>query len=271
MITLQSLGYDAYFRRPLPSEYQLTSAVNYDSLFEDGSVIREKLEDGSVDSAKISSIRFDQIEGGTAILGGSNNKSGVLSVRDEANVENVLIDKNGMTVKDENGQTVIDSTGLVSSSTFPNYNQIVPADSIGNVIQIITTETTYTTITNGTNPATYTITVPRQTKIFISGRADLFFYQSGTGGYGAFGRLAIKMGSVVKDEAFFTGDRFAAPAVQTPTGYGFSTNTVSINYMGIIPAGTTNIYLQAYKTSSAGTATELDIVSYSLSYFLLGT
>jgi len=98
MTTLADLGYDQYFRRPLPQEYQLTSAVNYDALFEDGSVISNKLEDGSVDSAKIKSIRFDQIDGGTAILGGSDNKSGVLSVRDEINLEKVLIDKNGINV-----------------------------------------------------------------------------------------------------------------------------------------------------------------------------
>lgn len=175
----------------------------------------------------------------------------------------------GVIIQDDAGQTVIDGSGLVSTSTFPNYNQIVPADSVGNVVQTITAETTYTTITNGVSPATHTITVPRQTKIYISGRADLFFYQAGTDGYGALGRLAIKIGSDIVDEAFFSGDRVTTPG--GPTGYGLSCNSISINYVGTIPAGTTTIYLQAYKTSTDTTATELDIVSYSFNYFLLGT
>ena len=175
----------------------------------------------------------------------------------------------GVIIQDDAGQTVIDGSGLVSTSTFPNYNQIVPADSVGNVVQTITAETTYTTITNGVSPATHTITVPRQTKIYISGRADLFFYQAGTDGYGALGRLAIKIGNDIVDEAFFSGDRVTTPG--GPTGYGLSCNSISINYVGTIPAGTTTIYLQAYKTSTDTTATELDIVSYSFNYFLLGT
>jgi len=268
MKTLQDLGYDQYFRRPLPQEYQLTSAVNYDSLFEDGSVISNKLEDGSVDSAKIKSIRFDQIEGGTAILGGSENKSGILSLKNEQNIETVKLDKSGMTIKDENGQTVIDSTGLVSTSTFPNFNKIVMNDS-GNVIQTITAESTYTTVTNGTTPCTFTVTVPRAAKICIMARTDLFFYQSGVSGYGAMGRLAIKLGGVIVNEAFFSGDRF--DDVTSPTGYGLTGNSISVDYIGTIPAGSTIINLQAWKTSSDTTATELDINSYSFSYFLLGT
>jgi len=274
MTSLADMGYDQYFRRPLPSEYQLTSAVDYDSLFEDGSVISNKLEDGSIGSAKISSIRFDQIEGGTAILGGSNNKSGVLSVRDEANTEKVLLDKNGITINDgkininsASGNSVIDGNGLTTSN-FPSLGRIVLNDS-GNVIQTITTETTYTTITNGTTPCTFTITTPRATKICILARADLFFYQAGTSGYGAMGRLAIKLGGVIVNESFFSGDRYEN--VISPTGFGLSGNSISVDYIGTIPTGSTVINLQAWKTSSDTTSTELNINSYSFSYFLLGT
>ena len=274
MMTLQQLGYDQYFRRPLPQEYQQYSAVNYDALFEDGSIIQAKLEDGSVTSVKIQSIKFDQIEGGTATLGGSNNKSGILSVRDEQNNEKVLLDKNGITINDgkininsATGSSVIDGNGLTTSN-FPSSGRIVQNVG-GNTIQTITAETTYTTVTDGTTPCTFTITTPRATKIYISGRVDLFFYQGGTSGYGAMGRLAITLRGNIVNEAFFSADRF--DNVVSPTGYGLTAASIPVDYVGILPTGVSIINLQAWKTSSDTTSTELDICSYSFSYFLLGT
>jgi len=129
MTTLADLGYDQYFRRPLPQEYQQYSAVNYDALFEDGSIIGNKIEDGVITNSKIKGISWDKGKGGTLELGGDNNKSGILSLKDEANSEKVRLDKDGMiindgklVVKNADGNTTIDSYGLVSSTNFLTSN-----------------------------------------------------------------------------------------------------------------------------------------------------
>jgi len=67
MISLKDLGYDQYFRRPLPQEYQQYSAVNYDASIEDGSIIESKIANGSITDAKIKNVSAEKIEA-SAIL-----------------------------------------------------------------------------------------------------------------------------------------------------------------------------------------------------------
>lgn len=68
MKTLQELGYDIYFRRPLPQEYQLTSAVNYDAMIEDESVIESKIANGSITDAKIKNISAEKMTASTILV-----------------------------------------------------------------------------------------------------------------------------------------------------------------------------------------------------------
>jgi len=141
MITLADLGYDQYFRRPLPQEYQLYSAVNYDSMLEDNSVIESKIADGSITDAKIKNVSWDKGKGGELELGGGNNISGILSLKDETNTEKIRLDKDGMMINDgkmiiknNTNQVVIDSYGLNSGSNFNSFDV-----KLANLNQVVTT------------------------------------------------------------------------------------------------------------------------------------
>jgi hypothetical protein len=270
MKTLQELGYDNFYRRSLPQEYKYTSAVNYDSLFEDGSILSDKLEDGSITSAKISSLTFDKIQGGTATLGGANNQSGVVSVRNESNQENVRIDKNGLTITDDNGRTVIDSQGLVSTSNFPNNGRVGPGTSTA--YQIIDTDNTYTTISGGAGACTFDVTVLRNTKILIMGRADLLVSSVETDGlvYNTYVYLGIKIGPTVVDECFANAKLYKDTLPYSAAGYGETAHPTYINYLATLSPGTTTIALQTKQDIVLGT-TKLYVQGYNFSYFLLGT
>lgn len=54
-------GFDQFYRRPLPGEYTQKSAANYETSFEDESVIEGKIANGSITNAKIKSITAEKI------------------------------------------------------------------------------------------------------------------------------------------------------------------------------------------------------------------
>ena len=68
MKTLQSLGYDIFFRRPLSSEYQSYSSVNYDAMIEDESVIESKIANGSITDAKIKNVSAEKMTASTILV-----------------------------------------------------------------------------------------------------------------------------------------------------------------------------------------------------------
>jgi len=54
-------GFDRYYRRPLPGEYQQQSGANWEMSFEDESVIEAKIANGSITNAKVKNITADKI------------------------------------------------------------------------------------------------------------------------------------------------------------------------------------------------------------------
>jgi len=68
MTTLADMGYDQYFRRPLPNDFQLYSSVNYDAIIEDESVIESKIANGSITDAKIKNISAEKISASTILV-----------------------------------------------------------------------------------------------------------------------------------------------------------------------------------------------------------
>lgn len=84
-----------------------------------GNIIGSRLlQDGSITNAKIGTITFNKIQGGTAVLGGTANGDGVLVVNNAAGSSVVTLNNEGITVNDESGTTIIDGGGIVSSNNF---------------------------------------------------------------------------------------------------------------------------------------------------------
>lgn len=96
-----------------------------------------QVETGIITGAKVRNISWNKGQGGTLVLGGTNNVGGVFSLKDEGGTERISMDKTGMTVndgsitiKDSSGSNVIDSKGLVSTSSFIFGTQYVPSQSV---------------------------------------------------------------------------------------------------------------------------------------------
>jgi len=110
--------FDEYLARKidlLPGMVEKLSSLDLDSL----------LEDSSITSSKIANILLEQASGGNLVLGGQNNKSGTLTVRDNSDIDRIYMDKDGLTVlngkatlKDSSNSIFIDSLGLVSLASF---------------------------------------------------------------------------------------------------------------------------------------------------------
>jgi hypothetical protein len=89
------------------------------------SISNAKMGTAVIGTAQIGTMTFNEINGGTAILGGTSNGDGVLSVKNQAGSEVVKLDNTGMTVtngsitiQNSSGSNVIDSRGLVSTNNF---------------------------------------------------------------------------------------------------------------------------------------------------------
>ena len=87
-----------------------------------------RIADAAITNAKIKDLTWDKAQGGTATLGGLNNTDGILSIRDNANVEKIVLDKDGIlindgkiVIKNDDETTFIDGKGVVSSAVFGIY------------------------------------------------------------------------------------------------------------------------------------------------------
>lgn len=85
-----------------------------------------RIADAAITNAKIKDLTWDKARGGTATLGGLNNVDGILSINDSSGVEKVVLDKDGILVKDgkitiKNGDdvSIIDQYGIISNNVFP--------------------------------------------------------------------------------------------------------------------------------------------------------
>ena len=99
--------------------------TDFESQVERGAVTRGKMGTITADVITGGTMSASLIGGGTLNLGGTNNTSGVLSLKDEGGTEKILMDKDGMVVSDgkitinnPSGSTVLDSYGLNSSVNF---------------------------------------------------------------------------------------------------------------------------------------------------------
>lgn len=109
-----------------------------------------RIADAAITNAKIKDLTWDKAQGGTATLGGLNNVGGVLSIKDNANVEKIVLDKDGILIndgkiiiKDSDGSSFIDSSGVVSDVVFPTNDidgtPFVDFDYGGGLFQLLST------------------------------------------------------------------------------------------------------------------------------------
>lgn len=198
------------------------------------------IQDASITNAKIDSIQWDKAQGGTLILGGTNNTSGVFSLQDEGGTEKISMDKDGMTIndgnltlKDSGGTTIVDAGGLVSAANFGVQTTII-------------TGTTTQWAENGYIPVpggTITLSRTRTTVYLIGLTANCRNTSAGIGD------------SVLFD--FTIGGGTVGPAI-LQAGHVGTTSTVtnqaaSGSFIVSLAAGTSNLILQ-WATSGAGTA-----------------
>src|SRR3990167_11437093 len=71
----------------------------------DASITNAKIGTAVIGTANIGTLSFNEISGGTAILGGTSNGNGVLSVKNQSGSEVVKADYSGLTVS--NGSITI--------------------------------------------------------------------------------------------------------------------------------------------------------------------
>lgn len=115
-MSYRDYGYDRFFRRTLRSDSRVYSASEYDSYFEDESVISEKIFDGAIKTeklgdsavttvkienlavtdAKIASITADKILAGTIGVGLNVGGPSVRILGDDPNGGTILFFNNGI-------------------------------------------------------------------------------------------------------------------------------------------------------------------------------
>ena len=110
---------------PVSQNQGQTSGYAFDYENEAGVISTAKIRNASIGTAQVGSISFNQIAGGTAILGGTVNGNGFLSVKNSSGSEIVRADNAGLTVtngsiniQNSSGTSIIDSSGLISSANF---------------------------------------------------------------------------------------------------------------------------------------------------------
>lgn len=152
-------------------------AATFDAIVERAVITNAKIADASIDNAKlgtavigtanIGTLSFNEISGGTATLGGTNNGNGLLSLQAANGTEIVKLDNTGltinqgsMTIKDTNGTTIMDSTGLVSTANFANGGTT-------DTNEFNTTSTSYVDVTN----MSLTIPLTRTANVLVGGGA----------------------------------------------------------------------------------------------------
>lgn len=74
------------------------SSFDFDSMFESGVISSAKIRRAQIGTAQIGTISFNQVNGGTATLGGTTNGNGLLTVKTSAGVEVVRLDNTGITI-----------------------------------------------------------------------------------------------------------------------------------------------------------------------------
>jgi len=238
------------------------SSIAVDSGFEESSFQGVKLADGSVTSAKISSISWDKGYGGTLTLGGASNVSGVLSVKDASAVEKVRLDNTGITVntgkitiKDDADTTMIDSKGLVSTANFDS-------GSVENTGQRDITSTTmvdvpYTSITTSSFPRTVKVLV------IMNVRASLYLPDTDEIQWG---EVVLNVDGTNKFSTIFD-QTIQDTRMYTSSVFSFDSRDYSLTGAGILSLGSGT---HTFKIQAKVGGQTLRILSTSVIYVVLG-
>lgn len=210
-------------------------------------------ERGVISDAKIKTLSFDVISGGTATLGGRNNGNGLLSVSNSSGSEIVNISNTGININNgslniynSSGSIVFDAAGVVSTTNFLNSN-----------VSYGTTQTfsgtTYGTLSNSQS----TIILTRNTNILFFINGPMYLNES----VGNTGNAVV----FINIDGFFEN----SGGIFIFSGNNYR-QTKSISYLKLLGAGTHTINAIArMETINAGTPS-LTISDYTLGYIRLG-
>lgn len=212
-----------------------------------------RIADAAITNAKIKDLTWDKAQGGTATLGGLANVNGVLEIKDDVNTQIGKWDKDGILIKDgkleirnDNDTISIDPKGIVSTANFAKSDV-----ANGSLNQVITSDVSYTDITN----ATLTFTLDRPTTILFI--ADFNAYLIESVGNTASSLTWIFLDNVSQVPMYFnSGNTSAVP--------------IGSHLIKEVAAGTHTVKLSSILFNKTGNPT-LTIMSFKLSYLLLGT
>jgi len=220
-----------------------------------GEILNRHIRNGEIESAKIKNLSWDKAQGGTAVLGGTDNVSGILSIHDASDVEKGVLNKDGLTIysgkitiQNDSDTTSIDAKGIVSSENF------VQSASVNLSLNQVVSGASETDITG----ATLTFTVARSRLILIMFSTSNTLNQSAGNTANFTVRLRVGASDVAR-----------TINVNVVVGDG-NYHTYSNFYTTTLTAGTYTVKLtgQLETITGAPTATVYD---YRLAYFLMGT
>ncbi len=217
-----------------------------------------------ITSAKINDVSFDKAVGGTLVLGGSGNASGVFSLKDSSGVEKIAMDNTGMTInsgkitlKNASEVSVIDSSGLVSNNDANFENQFTGAGNNQNI-----TSTTLVDVTNGVLTSS-NFARTKRVLVFYS----LIAWIDGVSGTPWAGTATATMRIDSDDYASGANQRVIFEANDTTLGN--MRETLSDTFVISLAAGTHTFQLRAmlgYLSNS-----KLIINSFNMGYLVLGS
>jgi len=217
----------------------------------DASINNAKIGTAAIGTANIGTLTFNEISGGTAVLGGTANGDGVLSINNSAGSEVVRGDSDGITVKTLAGTTIIDGSGLVSLANFASDQ--VSGSGSGTI-----TSETFVDIASGS----LSIVLGRTSRVYFS--YTLNGYHIDFDGM-LVGRLV-------------DGTTQIGPSIQThgsgPDSGADSPETTSCSFISSLTAGTHTVKLQLRQNNTGGTAfitSGLTSNSFLVNYVVLGS
>lgn len=233
-----------------------------------GAVTNAKIGTASIGTANIGTLSFNQISGGTAILGGTTNGNGLLSLKNSAGSEIVKLYNNGMavdngslTIKNSGGSVVLDGSGIVGTSNF-SFGTIAGGPGLAHTF----TSTSFEDVPN----SSISIILNRASPVaFWSVTALALQDASGTQtnlDSGVFSAITIG-GTNVSPNMGKRGRHTIFGSDYNTDGFQYvfcSTHTVQT-----LPAGTTTVKLQRKINNTAGTITGL-MDEFLLTYLVLG-
>lgn len=231
--------------------------------------LREFVYGSQISSARIKNLRWDKGQGGSLTLGGLNDVNGVLSLLNAAGDEKILLDKDGILIRDgniiienEDSTTILDQTGLVSSANFPT------AEINDNTIRT-TVSTSYVDVPGSSFDP---FTLERSTRVLLlvtlSGYNINWLVNGSTMSVSMYSSISGNLLSFpVFIEHRLTQVDASFDLENADLYFSADYQTKSIVAITTLPAGTHNLKLQ-FKVVGTGTA---EIGAYIAGYIVLGS